>query len=82
MATFRELREAVMKRAKVRNRFSFRKISPAHDDFWNKMNAVEYDRGYKPGENEKPDTPALCDMNLLTKVEFNKWLKDFEAIQK
>lgn len=81
MATFGQLRSEVLKRTGS-NMFSFRKLSEEHNDFWNRMNDVEYQRGYKRGEYEQPGTPALCDMDLLSKSEFDRWLQEFALLPK
>ena len=64
----------------VVNRFSG--ISPEHHSFWDEMNEVEYERGYVREVYERPDSPALHQMELLTDNEFQMWLKKFEAISK
>lgn len=71
--TFGELRKRAMAKNGVNDFFAFREISPAHDAFWDEMNAVEYERGYTP-DYAKPGTPALCDMDLLDPEEFQAWL--------
>jgi hypothetical protein len=82
MATFMQLRAAVIAKAKVRDMFAFRLISPAHNAFWDEMNEVEYRRGYVAGEYEKPNTPALCEMDLLTIAEFEEWVRKFKALSR
>ena len=73
--TFGELRKRALAKAGVTDHFAFREISRAHDEFWERINAVEYQRGYGP-EYLKPGTPALCEMKLLTAREFEEWLAD------
>lgn len=81
MPTFGELRRVVLTRAGTpNNHFRFVELSDQHHKFWNRINEVEFDRGYVHGVYECPDTPALCDMDLLTDVEFREWIKNFESL--
>lgn len=80
MATFGDLKDEVLERAGVKSHFDLFVISPAFKDFWEKLNRMEYDRGYVPGEYEKPGSPALCEMDLLTDEEFAKLLKELNRI--
>jgi len=86
MATFGQLRDFVMKEAKVsvggKGFFEFRCIDLAHDAFWDDMNTVEWQKGYVPGVYEKPDSLALCEMDLLTQEEFDEWVSRFREIHK
>ncbi len=80
MATFGDLKNLVLKRAGTSNHFDFIEISEAHRDFWDKLNTIEFDRGYVPGEYEKSGTPALRQMDLLTDEEFQALVKEYEAL--
>lgn len=79
MATFGALKDAVLRRARVRDHFDLRGLSPAHGAFWDQMNRVEYERGYTP-DYVKPGTPELCAMDLLTDEEFADWLARFDRL--
>lgn len=80
MKTFRSLKEMVLRKAGVRSHFEFNELSEAHRAFWEKLNQIEYNRGYVPGEYEKPETPALCDMELLSEEEFQELLEESEDL--
>jgi len=80
MVTVEKLREIVMGKAGVTDMFAFRCLSRRHNAFWDEMNEVEFQRGYVPEEYEKPDTPALFEMELLTEEEFAQWVEKFEVI--
>jgi hypothetical protein len=83
MPTFGSLREVVLLRAGTPgNHFEFTRLSRKHSEFWDKINKVEFDRGYTPGVYEQPDSPALCGMELLTEDEFQEWLVEFESLSK
>ena len=88
MPTFGKLRETVLKEAGIKEEegiagmFRFRSMHDAYDEFWERMNTVEWQRGYRPGYYERSDTPALCQMDLLTQEEFDEWVKSFKAIKK
>lgn len=73
MATFGTVRAQVLAKAKVRNHFEYLQLGSAHAAFWERINAVEYARGYTP-EYLKPGTPGLCDMDLLTDAELLDWV--------
>jgi hypothetical protein len=77
MPTFGELRKYVLRASGVKNHFEFCDLSPKHRNFWEKINDVEYKRGYSE-EYLKPESPALCEMNLLSKEELQSWIKEFE----
>ncbi|OGZ96908.1 MAG: hypothetical protein A3I44_01085 [Candidatus Sungbacteria bacterium RIFCSPLOWO2_02_FULL_51_17] len=79
MPTFGDLRLRIIRRSRAKDHFEFIALSDVHRDFWNKMNAVEYRRGYRPGEYERPGSPALCEMELLTKEEMRGWMEEFES---
>lgn len=78
--TFGQLRKAVMRKAGTKDMFEFRQMSPAHNAFWDEMNDVEFERGYVRDEYERPGTPALYNMKLLTNKEYKEWLKKFDEI--
>ena len=80
MKTFGSLKDMVLRKAGVRDHFKFNEISEAHRAFWEKLNRIEYDRGYVAGEYEKPGTPALCDMELLSEEEFQALLKEAKEL--
>ncbi len=72
--TFGELRKLALAKAGVTDHFAFRDLSSEHDAFWERINSVEYERGYTPDYTE-PGTPALCDMKLLTADELAQWVE-------
>ncbi|OGG57747.1 hypothetical protein A2765_04930 [Candidatus Kaiserbacteria bacterium RIFCSPHIGHO2_01_FULL_56_24] len=76
--TFGELKAWALEQAGVSNHFEFRDLGENYATYWEGMNRAEFDRGYVHGEYEKPDTPALCDMKLLTEKEFRDWKGTFE----
>ena len=81
MTTFRELRMVVLERAGTLNdHFAFRRLSLAHAAYWDKINAVEFERGYDHEKYIKPGSPSLCDMDLLTPEEFEVWVAELELI--
>lgn len=81
MPTFGKLRKVVLTRVGTPNdHFKFMELSPQHREFWNRINEVEFNRGYVRGVYESPGTPAFCDMDLLTDVEFQEWIKNFESL--
>ena len=83
MRTFGELKKAVLKKAGTPNNFfAFRLISGNHNSFWDEMNEEEYRRGYVRGEYEKPGSPALCEMRLLTQKEFDDYIKRFKSFHR
>lgn len=81
MPTFGKLRKVVLTRSGMpNNHFRFVELSEQHREFWNRINEVEFDRGYVRGVYERLGTPALCDMDLLTDAEFQEWIKNFESL--
>ncbi len=82
MPTFGQLRRVVIKEAGTEDLFRFRGISSEHNAFWEEINAVEFKKGYVPGEYEKPGSQSLCEMELLTLWEFNEWVGKFKKIHK
>lgn len=80
MATFGQLKKAVIKHAEVKDLFDFRNISPAHNSYWDRMNAAEYSEGYDQGSYSDPNSPTLCDMELLSQNEYQNWYDEFIAI--
>jgi len=64
-------------KAGVRNHFEFWGLDEEYriicQQLWKEINREEYQKGYKPGTYEKTDTPALCEMDLLTSGEFEQW---------
>lgn len=82
MHTFQELRDWVLGQAKVNSHFKLIRLSDEHRKFWDDINDIEYRRGYVPGEYEKPGTPALCDMRLLTEDELAEWKKRFKSFHR
>ena len=75
--TFAELRRWVLAEAKAGNHFAFRDFGEKYANFWEELNDAEFRRGYVPGEYEKPNTPALYEMKLLTEKEFSTWQETF-----
>lgn len=82
MPTFEVLREYVIRKAGVKNHFEFIRLSNSHRDFWERINEIEFQRGYKREEYEKPGAPALCEMNLLTQDELESWKQDFKSFHR
>ena len=80
MKTFGELKKEVLRLSGSSDHFQFIQTSQAYREFWKKMNKVEYELGYVHGEYEKPGTPALCEMELLSETEYLKWIEDLKAI--
>lgn len=80
--TFAQLRKWALAEAKVSDHFAFRKLGPSYETYWEGMNHDEYRRGYVAGEYEKPGSPALCDMTLLTQREFSNWQGTFNYFHK
>lgn len=80
--TFKELRVWAVEMAGVSNHFDFCRLGPDYKNFWDKINCVEFDRGYDPVEYIKPDTPALWQMKLLTDEEFEEWKSRFLSFHK
>jgi len=81
MATFGQLRKAVLQKASAKDHYEFMRTSDEHFVFWDEMNEAEFHRGYVPGDYERSDSPALCDRELLTEKEYTDWLKKFESIK-
>jgi hypothetical protein len=77
MPTFAELRKYVLRASDVKNHIAFCELSPRHRNFWEKINHVEYKRGYSE-DYLRPGSPALCEMNLLSEEELQTWIKEFE----
>jgi len=80
--TFGELRNFVLSRTNSKNHFVFCAMGDAYEKFWSDMNGVEYDCGYNKKEYEKKESPALCEMKLLTESEFVGWKKRFLQFHK
>ena len=81
MRTFGEIRTLVLSRAGTPgDHFAFCRLTPKHGTYWDRINEEEYQRGYDPLEYLKKGTPALNAMKLLTDEEFERWLRDFEAL--
>ncbi len=80
--TFAELRKWAFEKAGVSNHIAFNKLGSDYVQYWEGINDAEFRRGYVPGEYEKPGTPALCEMRLLTEKEFAEWQRTFEFFHK
>ncbi len=69
--TFGELKKWVLAEASVSDHFAFRDLGSNYINYWDGLNREEFERGYVPGEYEKPGSPGLHEMKLLTQKEFN-----------
>ena len=80
MRTFGQLKVEVLAVASANDHFELIRLSAAHRNFWERMNRMEYDRGYVHEEYIKPGSPCLCDMELLDQPEYDRLLNEFKTM--
>lgn len=80
MTTFGKLKDEMLREASTDSHFSFMSMSDGHRLIWEDMNDEEYKRGYVSGDYEKPESPALRDMDLLDEAEYEQWMSRFRSL--
>jgi len=82
VATYQSVREHLLKKAGVPSHFDFMKLDNEREEIcrqlWDEINHEEFRKGYKKEEHERPGTPALWQMRLLTEKELLAWLEKID----
>lgn len=77
--SFQELREWMLAQIGQKDHFDLWRMGEKYEEFWSDINSAEMKRGYQHDEYVKENTPALCEMNLLTDQEMDAWQARFKA---